>query len=397
MGCGHERHGGERRCCPRAARSSCSATTCAARCASPRSRSYKTAFVWSHDSVGVGEDGPTHQPIEQLAALRAMPGLRRDPPGRRQRGRAGVARAHRRRRPDRARSSPARSVPVLEGTAERAPEGVPRGRVRARRRGRRRPRPRAHRHRLRGVAVRRGARAARRRRATRCASCRCRRGTCSPRRPTSTATRCCPPDVPTLAVEAGATLRLGALRRRRRRRSTASARRRPGRRCMTELGYHARERRRARARALLEQREELDMTSAIARAQRLRAEPLVRQPRPRRCCTDGGLAQLVDDDGIRGVTSNPTILDKAIAAGEGYDEQLAACARDGPVDRGHVLGARRSTTSSPPPTCCGRCTTRPTAATASCRSRCRPSSRTTPTARSRQAQVAVRARRPART
>ncbi|MEJ5254894.1 MAG: transketolase C-terminal domain-containing protein, partial [Acidimicrobiales bacterium] len=31
---------------------------------------------WSHDSVGVGEDGPTHQPIEQLAAMRAMPGLR---------------------------------------------------------------------------------------------------------------------------------------------------------------------------------------------------------------------------------------------------------------------------------------------------------------------------------
>jgi transketolase len=37
---------------------------------------YKTAFVWSHDSIGVGEDGPTHQPIEQLASLRAMPGLR---------------------------------------------------------------------------------------------------------------------------------------------------------------------------------------------------------------------------------------------------------------------------------------------------------------------------------
>jgi transketolase len=32
-------------------------------------------WVFSHDSVGVGEDGPTHQPIEQLAALRAIPGL----------------------------------------------------------------------------------------------------------------------------------------------------------------------------------------------------------------------------------------------------------------------------------------------------------------------------------
>ena len=34
-----------------------------------------TIFVWSHDSVGVGEDGPTHQPIEHLASLRAIPGL----------------------------------------------------------------------------------------------------------------------------------------------------------------------------------------------------------------------------------------------------------------------------------------------------------------------------------
>lgn len=32
-------------------------------------------YVWTHDSVGLGEDGPTHQPIEQLASLRAMPGL----------------------------------------------------------------------------------------------------------------------------------------------------------------------------------------------------------------------------------------------------------------------------------------------------------------------------------
>ncbi len=33
-------------------------------------------FVWSHDSVGVGEDGPTHQPIEHVMSLRAIPGLR---------------------------------------------------------------------------------------------------------------------------------------------------------------------------------------------------------------------------------------------------------------------------------------------------------------------------------
>ncbi len=34
-----------------------------------------TIFVWTHDSVGVGEDGPTHEPVEQLASLRAIPGL----------------------------------------------------------------------------------------------------------------------------------------------------------------------------------------------------------------------------------------------------------------------------------------------------------------------------------
>lgn len=34
-----------------------------------------TIYVFTHDSVGLGEDGPTHQPIEQLAALRAIPGL----------------------------------------------------------------------------------------------------------------------------------------------------------------------------------------------------------------------------------------------------------------------------------------------------------------------------------
>jgi transketolase len=36
----------------------------------------KCVFVWTHDSVGLGEDGPTHQPIEHLASLRAMPQLR---------------------------------------------------------------------------------------------------------------------------------------------------------------------------------------------------------------------------------------------------------------------------------------------------------------------------------
>jgi len=36
---------------------------------------YPTIFVYTHDSIGVGEDGPTHQPVEQLAALRSIPNL----------------------------------------------------------------------------------------------------------------------------------------------------------------------------------------------------------------------------------------------------------------------------------------------------------------------------------
>ncbi|QIS13370.1 transketolase [Nocardia arthritidis] len=40
-----------------------------------------SVYVWTHDSIGLGEDGPTHQPIEHLAALRAIPGLNVVRPG----------------------------------------------------------------------------------------------------------------------------------------------------------------------------------------------------------------------------------------------------------------------------------------------------------------------------
>ncbi|MHC4360960.1 MAG: transketolase, partial [Planctomycetota bacterium] len=36
---------------------------------------YPSIFLFTHDSIGVGEDGPTHQPVEQIASLRCMPGL----------------------------------------------------------------------------------------------------------------------------------------------------------------------------------------------------------------------------------------------------------------------------------------------------------------------------------
>jgi transaldolase len=70
------------------------------------------------------------------------------------------------------------------------------------------------------------------------------------------------------------------------------------------------------------------MTSAIAKLNDYGQSPWY-DNLSRALLSGGGLARLRDDDGIRGVTSNPTILDKAIDAGEGYDDQLVACARDG--------------------------------------------------------------------
>lgn len=49
----------------------------------------------------------------------------------------------------------------------------------------------------------------------------------------------------------------------------------------------------------------------------------------RKLLRDGGLRRLIDDDGVRGMTSNPTIFEKAIAAGTDYDEQLRELAANG--------------------------------------------------------------------
>ena len=250
-----------------------------ARCASPRCRGYKTAFVWTHDSVGLGEDGPTHQPIEQLASLRAMPGLRRHPPRRRQRGRAR------------------RGGCTSTATGPTALDPHPPERPGARRHRRARPRRRAarartssstrpatastscSRHRLRGVAVRRRASSARRRRALgarrvdavvgplRRAARRLPRAGAA--RPTCRRSRSRP----------GATLRLGALRRRRRRYRPlrrVGARRRSR---SPKFGFTP-ENVAARARALLENGDTTDEPERDRPAQRLRPEPVVRQPRP---------------------------------------------------------------------------------------------------------------------
>ena len=121
----------------------------------------------THDSIGLGEDGPTHQPVEHLAALRAIPQLLCVPPGRRGRDRrvlgAGAAAA---RRAVGAGADP----PGAAAAAHRGRRGKPLG---ARRlcagRGRRRAPGDAARDRLRGVARDGGARRARRATASRAA------------------------------------------------------------------------------------------------------------------------------------------------------------------------------------------------------------------------------------
>ena len=84
-------------------------------------------YSWTHDSIGVGEDGPTHEPVEHLASLRAMPQMIRRPSGRRQRDGAGLAAGRRRPRADRPGAHPPGPCPVLDATAERAPGGVEKG------------------------------------------------------------------------------------------------------------------------------------------------------------------------------------------------------------------------------------------------------------------------------
>ena len=51
----------------------------------------QTIYVFTHDSIFVGEDGPTHEPVEHLAALRAIPRVHRHPPRRRQRDQLRLA------------------------------------------------------------------------------------------------------------------------------------------------------------------------------------------------------------------------------------------------------------------------------------------------------------------
>ena len=83
--------------------------------------------VWTHDSVGLGEDGPTHQPVEHYAALRAIPNLWFVRPGDANETSAAWALAVERQDGPVALALTRQKLPVLAGTAEKAREGVRRG------------------------------------------------------------------------------------------------------------------------------------------------------------------------------------------------------------------------------------------------------------------------------
>ena len=86
-------------------------------------------YVWTHDSIGLGEDGPTHQAVEHYAALRAIPNLWFVRPGDANETVAAWALAVARRGGPVGLSLTRQKLPTLAGTAEKAREGVARGGV----------------------------------------------------------------------------------------------------------------------------------------------------------------------------------------------------------------------------------------------------------------------------
>ena len=84
-------------------------------------------YVWTHDSIGLGEDGPTHQPIEQLSSLRAIPGLNVVRPADANETAAAWKAVLEDSSTPSGLALTRQNVPVLEGTKEKALTGVARG------------------------------------------------------------------------------------------------------------------------------------------------------------------------------------------------------------------------------------------------------------------------------
>ncbi|WP_245831740.1 transketolase [Oceanobacillus senegalensis] len=84
-------------------------------------------YVWTHDSIAVGEDGPTHEPVEHLAAFRSMPGLSLIRPADGNETQAAWRLAVESTDQPTALVLTRQNLPTLEGTKEKAYEGVKRG------------------------------------------------------------------------------------------------------------------------------------------------------------------------------------------------------------------------------------------------------------------------------
>lgn len=84
-------------------------------------------YVFTHDSIGLGEDGPTHQPVETLTALRAIPDLAVIRPADANETSAAWIAALEGREQPKALALSRQNLPVLEGTKDKAFEGVAKG------------------------------------------------------------------------------------------------------------------------------------------------------------------------------------------------------------------------------------------------------------------------------
>lgn len=84
-------------------------------------------YVWTHDSIGLGEDGPTHQPVEQLATLRAIPNMSVLRPADANETAAAWRAALLYKEGPKGIALTRQNVPVLSGTKEKAKEGVEKG------------------------------------------------------------------------------------------------------------------------------------------------------------------------------------------------------------------------------------------------------------------------------
>ncbi|WP_284869118.1 transketolase [Corynebacterium rhinophilum] len=86
-----------------------------------------TYYVWTHDSIGLGEDGPTHQPVETLSALRAIPNLSVIRPADANETAQAWAAAMEYKAAPKGLALSRQNLPILDGTKEKARDGVRRG------------------------------------------------------------------------------------------------------------------------------------------------------------------------------------------------------------------------------------------------------------------------------